>query len=78
MSQSEPTSVRTLLVSDVHLGCKHARTEEFLSFFQRYRPRTLYLVGDFLDAWKINSGWHWTRQCDQVIHHLMSLIDGGT
>ena len=78
MSGISPVSVRTLLVSDVHLGCKHARTEEFLEFIQRYRPETLYLVGDFFDAWKINSGWHWPEHCDRIVRHLVSMVDQGT
>ncbi|WP_182867554.1 UDP-2,3-diacylglucosamine diphosphatase [Rhodopirellula sp. JC639] len=78
MSGISPLSVRTLLVSDVHLGCKHARTEEFLEFLQGYRPEKLFLVGDFFDAWKINSGWHWTEPCDRIIRHLVDLVQQGT
>ncbi|WP_145390288.1 UDP-2,3-diacylglucosamine diphosphatase [Stieleria neptunia] len=78
MSGTSPLSVRTLLVSDVHLGCKHARTEECLAFLQRYRPEKLFLVGDFFDAWKINSGWHWTEPCDAIIRHLVDLVQQGT
>lgn len=73
-----PTPVRTLLVSDVHLGCKHSRAGEFLDFIQQFAPDTLYLVGDFIDTWKINTGWHWSAECDQVISHLVSLADQGT
>ncbi|WP_436716213.1 UDP-2,3-diacylglucosamine diphosphatase [Roseiconus lacunae] len=75
---SGPKSVRTLLVSDVHLGCKHARTEEFFKFITGYRPDDLYLIGDFIDAWKINSGWHWPEHCDRIIKHLVELVDQGT
>ena len=78
MSWNSPVCVRTLLVSDVHLGCKHARTDAFLEFFQRYLPERLYLVGDFFDAWKINSGWHWPDHCDKIVRHLVSLVDQGT
>lgn len=78
MSGISPQSVRTLLVSDVHLGCKHARPEEFLEFLQRYRPDKLFLVGDFFDGWKINSGWHWNETCDRIVDHLIDLIDHGT
>ncbi|OUT55161.1 MAG: UDP-2,3-diacylglucosamine hydrolase [Rhodopirellula sp. TMED11] len=70
--------VRTLFVSDVHLGCKHARTSKFLEFIQGYQPDTLYLVGDFFDAWKINYGWHWTTDCDHVIDHFVKLVESGT
>ena len=78
MSRISPVPIRTLLVSDVHLGCKHARTEEFLEFLQRYSPEQLYLVGDVFDAWKINSGWHWTEICDRIVRHLADLIERGT
>lgn len=78
MERPQPISVRTLLVSDVHLGCKHSRANEFLHFLQGFSPQTLYLVGDFLDAWKINRGWHWSADCDRVIGHLMELVSQGT
>ena len=78
MSWNSPVHVRTLLVSDVHLGCKHARTDAFLEFFQSYLPERLYLVGDFFDAWKINSGWHWPEHCDGIVSHLVALVNQGT
>lgn len=71
-------SVRTMLVSDVHLGCKHARSGEFLHFLKSYQPQRLYLVGDFVDAWKMQYGWHWTSDCDAVINHLVDLVRQGT
>lgn len=78
MHQSITRAVRTLLVSDVHLGCKHAQTDEFLKFLRGYRPDNLYLVGDFLDAWKINSGWNWDQSCDDVIAHVIEMAKSGT
>jgi UDP-2,3-diacylglucosamine pyrophosphatase LpxH len=70
--------VRTLLVSDVHLGSKHAQPNEFLDFIRSFAPRSLYIVGDFIDGWKINSGWHWTKSCDHVIAHVIDLARRGT
>ncbi len=78
MSQAEPKTIRTLFVSDVHLGCKHSRSEDFLAFIQGYRPQSLYLVGDFLDDWKVNKRRHWTPQCDAVIDHLARMAAEGT
>ncbi|MEM9645127.1 MAG: UDP-2,3-diacylglucosamine diphosphatase [Planctomycetota bacterium] len=78
MHDSDTTSIRTLLISDVHLGCKHAQTEAFLSFLRSYRPKQIYLVGDFIDGWKCNRGWHWTDECDQILDHLAKLIREGT
>jgi len=78
MEPIRPAPVRTLLVSDVHLGCKHSQTQEFLHFLRRFDPAAIYLVGDFIDSWKINAGWHWSRECDLVIEHLMGLANDGT
>ncbi|MCC9643272.1 UDP-2,3-diacylglucosamine diphosphatase [Rhodopirellula sp. JC740] len=78
MQRPAPTPVRTLLVSDVHLGSKHSRTEEFLTFLRQFHPESLYLVGDFIDGWKINTGWHWSSACDDVIAHLIELAQRGT
>jgi len=38
----------------------------------------VYLVGDFIDAWKCNRGWHWSAECDEIVAHLEGLIRGGT
>lgn len=78
MSGIAAVPIRTLLVSDVHLGGKHARSEEFLAFLQRYRPDHLYLVGDFFDAWKVKTGWHWPESCDRIVAHLNQLVEQGT
>ncbi len=78
MDQVGATPVRTLLVSDVHLGCKHSQSREFLQFIRRFSPDSLYLVGDFIDAWKINTCWHWSSDCDDVIEHLIDLARQGT
>jgi UDP-2,3-diacylglucosamine pyrophosphatase LpxH len=73
MDQAKGIPVRTLLVSDVHLGCKHSRAAEFLHFLRSFSPDRLYIVGDFIDAWKINAGWYWSAECDQIIDHLTRL-----
>ena len=77
MTDMEIRPVRTLLVSDVHLGCKHSRAKEFLEFLQGFAPDKLYIVGDFIDTWKINSGWHWSTACDDTISHLLMLAERG-
>ncbi|TWU44165.1 UDP-2,3-diacylglucosamine hydrolase [Novipirellula aureliae] len=66
------------MVSDVHLGCKHSQASEFLAFLQRFSPEAVYLVGDFIDAWKFNTAWHWSAECNEVIAHLMSWSRQGT
>ncbi|QEG41706.1 UDP-2,3-diacylglucosamine diphosphatase [Roseimaritima ulvae] len=78
MTTTEWESVRTLLVSDVHLGSKYSQSAEFLKFLRRFRPDKLYIVGDFIDGWKFASGWTWNQHCDDVIEHLLQLARRGT
>ena len=78
MEQATVKPVRTLLVSDVHLGCKHSRPGELLAFLQQFSPEAVYLVGDIIDSWKINTAWHWSPECDDVIAHLVNWSRQGT
>ncbi len=57
--KAQERSVRTLIVSDVHLGCRYAQAENFLAYLRGVRPEQLFILGDFLDGWKLRSGWRW-------------------
>ncbi len=46
---SNPMSVRTLFVSDVHLGTRDCQAELLARLLRRVRPERLYLVGDIVD-----------------------------
>lgn len=70
--------VRTAFVSDVHLGATHAQPEAFLDYLTGIQPETLYIVGDFIDGWKIRSGIRWHPACSQILARLAELIDTGT
>lgn len=75
--------IRTLFISDTHLGSKHAQTGpllEFLSEIKRHSvPEKLYLVGDFIDGWKLKrSSWYWDDNCNLIIRKILSLVKKGT
>lgn len=70
--------VRSLFVSDVHLGCKHSQAEEFLELLEQYEPQHLYIVGDFIDGWKLKRRWRWLPVYDQILRRLMTLRRSGT
>lgn len=77
-AQKPASVVRSLFVSDVHLGCKHSQAKEFLELLERYEPRHLYIVGDFIDGWKLKGKWRWLPVYDQIIQRLMVLKHLGT
>jgi UDP-2,3-diacylglucosamine pyrophosphatase LpxH len=70
--------VRSLFLSDLHLGFRYARVHEVLEFLGRYEPEYLYIVGDFIDGWYLSRDWHWCSICDEIILRLVSLSERGT
>lgn len=70
--------VRTLFVSDVHLGCRFAQSENFLSYIERIRPERLFILGDFFDGWKLGAKWHWPAYYNRIFRRLFDLSAGGT
>ncbi|QDU40663.1 UDP-2,3-diacylglucosamine hydrolase [Maioricimonas rarisocia] len=71
-------SVRTLFVSDLHLGCRHAQAGAFLEYISRHLPRELYLVGDVIDGWKLGARWRWTAEYSSILERLNYLVKHGT
>jgi UDP-2,3-diacylglucosamine pyrophosphatase LpxH len=72
------TSVRALFISDVHLGSKHSQADEVLALLERYEPQHLYLVGDFIDGWKLKTRWRWLPVYDRILQRLLALKQSGT
>ncbi|MEZ6047857.1 MAG: UDP-2,3-diacylglucosamine diphosphatase [Planctomycetaceae bacterium] len=70
--------IRSIFVSDVHLGCMHSRADEFLSFLQAHQPESLYLVGDLVDGWKLRKKWRWPESYNQILDRVQELSDQGT
>jgi len=77
-SYESPQLVRSVFVSDVHLGCRHSQAESFLEFLKNIQPARLYLVGDFLDGWKAARLLEWNGQYHQIIQRLIEMAGRGT
>ncbi len=69
--------VRTLFVSDQHLGFRYSRAGGCLQFLKQYEFETLYLVGDFLDGWRLKRAWFWPEAYTELLQHLLQLVDSG-
>lgn len=70
--------VRTVFLSDIHLGNRHAQVEPLLSFLRQLRPQRVYLVGDIVDGWELQRGSCWPEIGSSVLSLLMALADCGT
>jgi UDP-2,3-diacylglucosamine pyrophosphatase LpxH len=76
--KAQERSVRTLIISDVHLGCRHAQAEHFLTYLNQVRPEQLFILGDFLDGWELGFHWRWKPVYSQIVNRLFDLAEGGT
>jgi UDP-2,3-diacylglucosamine pyrophosphatase LpxH len=73
----EPVRVRTLFISDVHLGTKGCQAALLLDFLRRYDADTLYLVGDIVDGWRLKAGWYWPQAHNDVVQKLLRKVRKG-
>jgi UDP-2,3-diacylglucosamine pyrophosphatase LpxH len=78
MHRKSCQDVRTLFVSDTHLGSRHAQSEPFLQMLRSRRPRQLYLVGDIVDGWRWPDAWIWKESLISILEILEDLADAGT
>ena len=64
---------QTIIVSDLHLGTKNSKAEEFLDFIEEHQTDVLILNGDIIDGWAINRGAKWKKHHTKVISKLLKL-----
>lgn len=69
--------VRSLFISDLHLGTKGSQAEALLQLLKIYEPETLYLVGDIVDGWRLKSVWHWPQPHNDVVQKLLRKVRKG-
>jgi len=73
--------MKTLFISDTHLGSSHAAVPELIDFLTEIKenpPEKIYIVGDFIDGWKLKRNWYWTNDNTRVLRKLLGFIRHGT
>ena len=70
--------VRSIFVSDVHLGCRHSKADLLLSFLKQHSCDHLYLVGDIIDAWKMKRGFRWNDTSTLLVRRIFGMVKHGT
>ena len=70
---------RSIFVSDVHLGTKDCKAGQLNNFLKHNSCDTLYLVGDIIDAWKIQQNkWRWKQSHTNVVRRILGHAKRGT
>ena len=63
--------VRSIFISDVHLGTRGCQAERLLDFLRDYESDNLFLIGDIIDFWAMNRGIHWTPAQNTVVQKIL-------
>ncbi len=78
---SEPDErwrVRTVFISDVHLGTPGCQAEALLDFLRVVECERLYLVGDMIDGWQLRRRWFWPQAHNDVVQKILRKVRKGT
>ena len=64
---------KAIIVSDLHLGTKDSKADEFMQFIEEHPTDLLILNGDIIDGWALNRGAKWKKKHTKVISKLLKL-----
>ncbi len=70
--------VRTVWISDLHLGTPGCQAEALLDFLRSVDCETLFLVGDIIDGWQLRRQWYWPQAHNDVVQKLLRKARKGT
>ena len=70
--------LRSVFISDVHLGFKGCRAEFLLDFLRRVECEQIYLVGDIIDLWSLQRTFYWPQAHNDVIRTILGKAKHGT
>ncbi len=70
---------KTIFISDVHLGTRDCKADQLNDFLKNNSCETLYLVGDIIDAWKIQQNkLKWKDSHTEVFRRILKHSKKGT
>ncbi len=75
---NEVKRVRTLFISDLHLGMRSVCIRQLITFLGRYQADTIYLVGDVVDGWKLQKAWRWPPEYNRFAQTVLNMAVSGT
>jgi UDP-2,3-diacylglucosamine pyrophosphatase LpxH len=74
----ESFRVRSVWISDLHLGTPGCQAAALLDFLRRVECDTLFLVGDIIDGWQLKRSWYWPQSHNDVVQKLLRKARKGT
>ena len=63
--------VRSVFISDVHLGTRACQAESLIEFLRAYSAENLFMVGDIVDFWAMKREVRWTPAQNTVVQKIL-------
>jgi UDP-2,3-diacylglucosamine pyrophosphatase LpxH len=70
--------VKTLFISDIHLGTSKCQADKLLQVLKDYEFSELVIVGDFIDLTSLKRKFYWKPDHSTVIQKILRLSRKGT
>ncbi len=70
-------TVRSIFMSDLHLGLTGCRADAALAFLKATSSECLYLVGDVLDLWVMRRRVRWAPVNNKLVRHVIKRAQKG-
>ena len=67
--------VRTVIISDVHLGTSDCKAREVNHFLRNVRCDKLILNGDIIDGWQLQRSGHWEKSHTRFIRLVLKMVE---
>lgn len=75
---TQKITVRSIFISDVHLGSTACQASHLLGFLKTYKSEFLYLNGDIIDGWALKRKFYWPQEHNSVVQKVLKLSKNGT
>lgn len=63
--------VRSIFISDVHLGTRACQADRLLDFLREHESENVFLIGDIIDFWAMRRAIHWNTAQNTVVQKLL-------
>lgn len=65
--------IKSLFMSDLHLGCKKNNLKKALKVLNKYEFNNLFLLGDIIDIKALTENWQWGSDEDEVWNRIVDM-----
>jgi len=64
-------TVRSIFLSDIHLGTRACQADRLLEFLRSYVADNVFLLGDIVDFWSMRRSIAWTAEQNTVVQKIL-------